>query len=178
MTDAAGSSKKPGEAAEARPEASRAEGLSAEERRMLDALGSGGETGALQATAPEVPRPRPVETADEELVLRRAHEESERLVHSALRRMFESADEEPVAEPAAAFEALLAQASEGEAEEKPPEPSAFERSRFGRALAATLDLVNAPFRWLPAAYRLGLGLCGVLLLITLLTVILVRMLRP
>ncbi len=109
-------------------------------------------------------------TVEEEQVLLRAGEESRRLAHTALREMFDQ-DAEPES-PVAGFEALLA------VEPEPParEPSAFERSRFGRALAATLDFLNAPFRWLPPAYRLGLGLCGVLLLITLVVVILARVL--
>ncbi len=147
------------------------EGLTSEERRMLGALGPN----RASAPADAAPAKSPAEasadlTVEEEQVLLRAGEESRRLSQTALREMFDR-DAAP-ASPVAGFEALLA----AEPEPSEPEPSAFERSRFGRGLAATLDFVNAPFRWLPPAYRLGLGLCGVLLLITLVVVILARVL--
>jgi hypothetical protein len=43
-------------------------------------------------------------------------------------------------------------------------------------LAKVLDAINKPFGWLSPVMKMGLGLCGVLLLITLLLVIVVRML--
>ena len=57
-------------------------------------------------------------------------------------------------------------------EPAPPEPE----GRFAKIVAWPLDLINRPFRWLPPVWRMGLGLCGILLLITLLLVIVVRVL--
>jgi len=159
------------------------EGLSAEERRMLDALSRGGAPEAPRsAEAPQPAAAKPVARPDagnlsseEARVLAQAREETERLSRAELERMFQSSDDAS-AEPSPGLEALLARAAEAEAAAA-PEPTAFEKSRFGRALAATLDFLNAPFRWLPRSYRLGLGLCGALLLLTLLLVILVKALR-
>ena len=166
MTDGGKSSKKSGD-------------VSSEERRMLDALGSPRRSAAEPDAAPDPETPPSTArfpdvssglTLEEELILRRAGEESRRLAQTSLREMFDKGDAPDGS--IAGFEALLALTPEPPA----PEPSAFERSRFGRALAATLDFANAPFGWLPHAYRLGLGLCGVLLLITLVVVILARVL--
>ncbi len=133
----------------------------------------------LGALGPSAPKPATVPPAaatpaelseDEELVLRQAKEESRRLTQMALERMFDKSARP--AEPTAGFEALLAQEAE-------PQPAEASRSKgaFARAADAVLDFVNAPFRWLPHSFRLGLGLCGVLLLITLLVVMIVRALR-
>ena len=166
MTDPAGSSKRPGRAAD--------EGLTDPERRMLDALALPGAPPARDPAASPAPRTHGAAadaSPEEELVLRRAREESRRLTQTELVRMFRQPPS--AAEPTAGFEALLA----SQPPEEAPDLSAFERSRLGRALAAVLDFVNAPFRWLPPAYRLGLGLCGVLLLITLILVVIVKMVR-
>jgi hypothetical protein len=162
MTDA-GESRKPAD-----------EGLTPEERRMLETLAAGG-AGRPPATParPEAGRTSvsDVVTEEEARILDQARRESERLSRTSIRQMFERDASSTTPE---GLEALLAPPPEDD--ETPPEPSAFERSLFGRALASCLEVANAPFRWLPPAVRLGLGLGGVLLLITLLVVILVRLL--
>jgi hypothetical protein len=162
------------------------EGLSADERRMLGALSPGGSV-SQEKPKPESSRfERPPEasvprsegfSAEEAHVLSQAREETERLSHAERERMFQPGSEEPPDEPLPGLESLPARAAEPTT---PPasEPSAFEKSGWGRALSVTLEWVNAPFLWLPRAYRLGLGLCGVLLLITLLIVILIKSLKP
>ena len=172
MTDA-GESRRPAD-----------EGLTPEERRMLDTLAAGGAGRApARPAAPEAGRTvaSEVVTEEEAQVLDRARRESERLGrtlgrHSlgeggSIRRMFERDASSTTPE---GLEARPTPPPRDD--ETPLKPSAFERSLFGRALASCLEVVNAPFRWLPPAVRLGLGLGGVLLLITLLVVILVRLL--
>ncbi len=154
MTDASQSPKKFAE-----------DGLSEEERRMLGALGAKPAAGAASPAA----NPASAVGEDEELVLRQAKEESRRLTQVALERMFDRSGKP--SEPTAGFEALLSQ--EAAAAEKPaatPQP----RGALAKAVDSALDLVNAPFRWLPHSFRLGLGLCGALLLITLLLVMIFR----
>ena len=149
------------------------EGLTPEERRMLDTLASGapaGErTGQPAASGPLRRGESEVVTAEEARVLDRAREESERLSRTSIRGMFER-------DASSTTPGGLEARPVHDDHKTPPGPSAFERSLFGRALASCLEVANAPFRWLPPAVRLGLGLGGVLLLITLLVVILVRML--
>ena len=158
MTDASQPTKKP-----------LGEGLTDDERRMLGALAP---AAAPPASVAGPARPAAV-SEDEEMVLRRAKEESRRLTEASLGHLFEKPGR-PAA-PTAGFEALPAQEPPAVAQ-KPPAP-AREPGVPARIFSAVLDFVNAPFRWLPHAFRLGLGLCGVLLLITLILVVLVRALR-
>ncbi len=170
------------------------EGLTPEERRMLATLAAGGsgrppemsetpKAGRNAESGSDFRRDKSEVVSEEEArVLDQARRESERLSrtlerHSlgeggSIRGMFER---DASSTTPGEFEARPA-AGPGD-NPTPHEPSAFERGLFGRALASCLEVVNAPFRWLPPAVRLGLGLGGVLLLITLLVVILVRTVR-
>ena len=55
-----------------------------------------------------------------------------------------------------------------------PAPLPMQKNTLLGILALPFDLINRPFRWMGPVWRMGLGLCGVLLLITLLLVVLVR----
>jgi hypothetical protein len=150
------------------------EGLSAEERRLLISL-SGGK-GASKAPAPADARAEnrnPVRvisnagelSTEEEKVRARAREESGRLGGEGLRRMFERGRPGHVIDVPEDAEFLEG----GEARRASPG-----LSRAGEIIAAPLDWVNYPFSRMSQAWRLGLGLCGVFLLMTLLLVMLVR----
>jgi hypothetical protein len=159
-------------------------GLTEEERRMLGALGPSSGAASREsgpAGAPVARPPAPAAPASpaaglsegEEMVLRQAKEESRRLTQAALERMFDRSGRP--SEPTAGFEALLSQEPVAESPKSAAEPKP--RGRLSRAVDAVLDVVNAPFQWLPRSFRMGLGLCGALLLITLLLVILIRALH-
>lgn len=163
------------------------EGLTSEERRMLDEassrdIGTGtGETPAATEpkAAPATGAPEPAAeavatatapagaelTSEETQVLGAAKQEADRVERDELPGMF--ADKTSGAPRVAEFE---------ESREAPaPEEEAPPREGLlGRVIAAPIWWMNYPFQWLAPAIRMGLGLAGVLLLITLLIVILLQ----
>jgi len=130
----------------------------------------------------------------EQQVREQLREESERLSREAVPAMFDETktSEEKPAEvvpevgPSEETEAPETPEPEPEPEEAPADETdeavapevvpATEEGRLAKIVAWPLDLINRPFRWLPPVWRMGLGLCGILLLITLLLVIVVRVL--
>jgi len=128
-------------------------------------------------------------TAEEEKVREQARSESERVSREELPAMFEqpgeAATEVEASTGAERDEPVIAEVldePEVEAEASPEEAPVGEAAapakppgKLSRILAMPFDLINRPFRWIPPVWRMGLGLCGVLLLITLLLVVLVRM---
>ncbi len=141
---------------------------------------------------------------EEEQVLSQVRDESQRVSREELPTMFEGKEPVPGAPEAAPLQAVEpgppagkteAPAAPGapageDAPAEAPEPTAevvgdetpaaaaptVEQTGVLRLLAVSLDLINRPFRGVPPVWRMGLGLCGVLLLITLFLVILVRIL--
>ena len=109
-------------------------------------------------------------SAEEEGVLERARDESARITREELPRMFETGS---------ARKALLSSGARtttfGDETDEEDGGTEYARSREAAGpLTRTLEFLDRPFRGMPAAWRMGLGLSGVLHLITLLVVILVR----
>jgi len=176
----------------------RDEGLTPEEKRMLASLGvtKAAEEPPLEDVpvapfedapvfeeppeAPQASEPSPdgppAETSlsPEELKLvDRLRDESERLSREELPLMFEAeagaggTRRGPrTAVGAAAFEREVGVAPGGRVSPPHGGPAAF--------IDRALDVIDRPFRWVSPVWRMGLGLCGVLLLVTLLLVLLVR----
>jgi nicotinate-nucleotide--dimethylbenzimidazole phosphoribosyltransferase len=122
---------------------------------------------------PETPPPRSAEgplTSAEEQVLARARSESQRLARDEVPAMFEPKPEPP---PEPAAEEVLVEENLDALEPEADAATTREPGRLAQLLAIPLDWINRPFAWLPPVWRMGLGFCGVLLLITLLLVILV-----
>ena len=147
------------------------------------------------AAAPVTDAPLSAEEAE---VLERVRDESERVSREAVPAMFEkeaapaeAPPEDVLAKAAAMAAAPTAEAPVEEdttaAETPPLDELAVDETPVAVAaptpetgilklLAVALDFINRPFRWVPPVWRMGLGFCGVMLLITLVLVILVRML--
>jgi hypothetical protein len=124
----------------------------------VNRVGEGGRAGKL--------------SPEEEAVLERARDESQRITREELPRMFETGAMRKTSTAGGA----RATSFPDETDEDEPETDGARLGSPARRLARALEWVNHPFRGVPPAWRMGLGLCGVLLLITLLSVLLVRML--
>lgn len=174
-----------GPAAEGRPAAEPSGAPRGAEEQPTGAAPRGGEP-------PTAPPAETGLTSEEKQVLSQVRDESERVSREELPAMFEKegkavamvapqpAELVPPVErpPAAGTEAKTAAPKDKAADVEAPAQAVTPPGVTGllKVLAVPLDIINRPFRWMDPVWRTGLGLCGVLLLITLLLVILVRML--
>jgi len=135
---------------------------------------------------PEAPEPPPVETpaqtpagmptetslSPEELALAdQLRDESERVSREELPLMFEGQAGAGVRRSRAALGGV---SYEGEASAEPGSRASPARGGAATFVDRALEVIDRPFRWVSPVWRMGLGLCGVLLLVTLLLVLLVR----